>query len=73
MIAAEGDGGEHVFFIARNYNADRDLAIVGAVGGIEGAAARVEAYLTPKMAAERSFQRGGNLAMNAKTSSSRNG
>ena len=59
MIAAEGDGGEHVFFIARNCNANRDLAIVGAVGGIESAAASVEAYLTPKMAAERSFQRGG--------------
>jgi len=59
MVAAEGDRGEHVFFIARNYNADRNLAIIGAVGGVEGAAARVEADLSAKVAAESAFERGG--------------
>jgi hypothetical protein len=39
VVAAEGNGSEHVFLVAGNYDADWDLAIVGAVGGVEGAAA----------------------------------
>jgi hypothetical protein len=35
------------------------LAIVGPVGGVEGTAARVEADFSAKVAAERSFERGG--------------
>jgi hypothetical protein len=59
VVAAEGDSGENVFFVAGNYDADRDLAVVGAVGGIEGAAARVKADFSAKMTAESSFKRGG--------------
>ncbi len=39
VVAAQGNGGENVFFIAGNYDADRHLAIIGAVGCIEGATA----------------------------------
>jgi hypothetical protein len=39
VVAAEGNGGEDVFFVARNYDAYRDLAVIGTIGGIEGAAA----------------------------------
>jgi hypothetical protein len=59
MVAAEGERGENVFFIARNYDADRYLTIVGAVGCIKSAAARIEANLSAKVAAERAFKRGG--------------
>jgi hypothetical protein len=52
VVAAQGNGGENVFFVARNYNADRHLAIVGAIGCVEGAAARVEANLSTKVASE---------------------
>jgi hypothetical protein len=58
MVAAEGDGGENVFFVTGNYDADRDLAVVRAVGRVEGAAARVETDFSAKMAAKRSFKRG---------------
>ena len=56
MVAAEGDGGEHVFFVARNDYADRDLAIVGAVGRVERASAGVEADLSSEMAVEGGFE-----------------
>src|SRR5450759_4375259 len=59
MVAAEGNGGEHVFFVARNDDADRDLAVIGAVGCVERAAARVEANFSTKVAAESSFKRAG--------------
>jgi hypothetical protein len=39
MVAAEGDGGENVFCVAGNYDADRDLAVIGSVSGVNGAAA----------------------------------
>jgi hypothetical protein len=39
VVAAQGHGGEYVFFVAWNYDADRDLAVVGSIGGIEGATA----------------------------------
>jgi hypothetical protein len=58
VVAAEGNGGENVFFVAGNYDADRDLAVVGAVGGIEGAAAGVKANFSTKMTAESGFKRG---------------
>ena len=58
MVAAEGNGGENVFFVAGNYDADRDLAVVGAVGGIEGAAAGGKANFSTKMTAESGFMRG---------------
>jgi hypothetical protein len=58
VVAAEGNRGENVFFIARNDDADRNLAVIGAVGCVEGPAARVEADLSAKVAAESGFQRG---------------
>jgi len=59
VVATEGDGGQHVFFVARNYDANRDLSIIGPVSRVERAAARVEADLPAKMAAERGFKREG--------------
>src|SRR5580658_6922712 len=59
MVAAESNRGQYVFFVARNYDADRDLPIIGPVGGIESTTAGIEANLSPKMAAERSFKRDG--------------
>jgi len=59
VVAAQGNGGEHVFFVARNYDADRNLPVIGTVGGIDGAAARVEANLAAKVTAESGFKRGG--------------
>ena len=56
MVAAESDGSEHVFFIARDDYADWDLAIVRAIGGVEGAAAGVEADLSAEMPAEGGFE-----------------
>ncbi len=56
VFAAERDGGEHIFFIAREDDADRDLAVVGAVRRIEGAAAGVETDVSTKMAAEGGFE-----------------
>jgi hypothetical protein len=59
MVAAEGNGGKDVFFIAGNYDADRNLAVIGTVRSIEGAAARVEADFSTKMAAKGGFEHGG--------------
>jgi hypothetical protein len=58
VVAAQGNRGENVFFVAWNYDADRNLAVIGAVGCIESAAARVEADLSAKVAAESGFKRG---------------
>ena len=57
VLAADGDGGDYIVGIFGEDNADRDLAVVGTVGGVEGAAAVVEANLAAKMAAQRGFQR----------------
>ena len=59
MVAAEGNGGKNVFFVARNDDADRYLAVIGAVGCVESAAARVETDFSAKVATERAFKRGG--------------
>jgi len=59
VVAAEGNRGENVFFVARNDDADRNLAVIGAVGCVEGPAARVEADLSAKVAAESGCKRGG--------------
>ena len=56
MIAAEGNGGENVFFIARNDDANRNLTVIGAVGCIERAAARIEENFSAKVAAESGFK-----------------
>ena len=59
MVAAEGNSGDDVFFIARNYNSDRNLPVIGAVGCVKSAAARVETDFSAKVATERAFKRGG--------------
>src|SRR4029077_937924 len=56
VLAANGDGGNYVVGIFGEDNADGDLPIVGAVGGVEGTAAIVEAHLASEMAAQRGFQ-----------------
>ena len=56
MIAAEGDGSEHVFFVARDDYADWDLAVIGAVGRVERAGAGVEADFSAEMAVEGGFE-----------------
>ena len=43
VLARERDGGDDVIGVTGKNHADRDLAIVGAVGGVEGAAAGIEA------------------------------
>ena len=42
-IAAECDRGDHIVCIARQHYADRNLAVIRAVGGVECAAAAIEA------------------------------
>src|ERR1700683_3740881 len=56
MVATDGDGGADVFFVARNYYPDGDLAVVGAVGRVEGSGAFVETNFSAKMAAESGFK-----------------
>ena len=58
VVAAQGNGGKNVFLVARNYDSDGDLPVIGPVGGVESATARVKADLSTKVAAERSFERG---------------
>jgi hypothetical protein len=56
MVSAEGNRGENVFFVARNHDSDRNLAVIRAIGCIESAAARVEADFSAKVTAERGFK-----------------
>ena len=58
VFARQRDCGDDVIGVARKNHADRDLAIVGAVGGIEGAAAGIETDVAADMAAQGLFQRG---------------
>lgn len=58
MVAAEGNRGENVFFIAGDYDSDRNLAVIGAIGCVESATARIEADFSAKVAAESGFNRG---------------
>src|SRR5277367_3868923 len=57
MIATEGDRGEHIFFIAGNYDADGDLTVIRTVGCVESAASLVEADFAAKVAAQSGFER----------------
>ncbi len=52
VLAAEGDSGHDVVGVAREDDADWDLPVVGGVGGVQGAAAAVEADLAGHVAAE---------------------
>ena len=44
---------QDVFLAARQHDADRHLAVVGGIGGVEGAAAVVETHLAADLAAQR--------------------
>jgi len=58
MLSANRDRCGHIVVIAWNYDTDRDLAIVGAVSGVEGAAAVIETDLASDIAAESEFECG---------------
>src|SRR5439155_24979833 len=46
------DGGDDVGLVARDDDADGDVAVVGAVGGVEGFGGGVEAYFASDLRAE---------------------
>ena len=56
-VAAEGDGGDDVVFVAGNDDADGDVAVVGGVGRVESAGGGIEA----DFAADFFAQTGGEL------------
>jgi hypothetical protein len=58
MVSTDGYGGADVFVVAGDYYSDGNLAIVGAVGGVEGASAFVETDFSAKVAAEGGFKGG---------------
>ncbi len=51
-FAARGDCGENVILVARENDADRDLAVVGRVGRVEGATAGIETDFSTHPGAE---------------------
>jgi hypothetical protein len=59
MVATKCDRRADIFLIARNYNANGDLTIIRAVGGVESPASGVKADFSAEMAAERGFKGGG--------------
>jgi hypothetical protein len=59
VITANRDRRENVFSVAGDDDSDGDLTVVGAVGCIENAAARVETNFSAEMAAEGGLERGG--------------
>jgi hypothetical protein len=58
VVTAQGNGGQNIFFVAGNYDADRDLPVIGTIGGINGATARVKANFSAQVAAESGLKRG---------------
>ncbi len=63
-VATNGDGRENIVGIARKNNADRNLAVVGAVGRVERAAAVVEADV-PAHAGRRASASPGRRLLNS--------
>jgi hypothetical protein len=59
MFAAQSNRGQHVFFVARNYDTNRDLPVIGAVGSVESTATGVETDFSAEVAAERGLERTG--------------
>jgi hypothetical protein len=57
--AARRHGGDHVVGIAGHHQPDRYLAVIGGVGGVEGAAAGVEADFAAHGAPQLGFERPG--------------
>jgi len=58
MLSANRDRSDHIVVVAWNYDTDWNLAIVGAVSGVEGAAAVIETDLASDIAAESGFECG---------------
>jgi hypothetical protein len=56
MLAANGGRGDYIVCVFRKDNPDGYLAVVGSIGGVEGAAAVVETGFAAKMAAQCGFQ-----------------
>jgi hypothetical protein len=56
MFAAEGYRGLDIISVFWEDNADGDLAVVGAVGGVEGLCAVVEADIARDFSAEGSLK-----------------
>jgi hypothetical protein len=52
VFAAEGDGGDDIVNVARNYYTYGNLAVAGTVGGIKSAAAVIEADFPADMATQ---------------------
>ena len=50
---------DHIVGVARDDEADRNLAVVGAVGRVERAAAAIEPHLAANLALQRAFEIGG--------------
>ena len=57
MFTTERDGGDDVFQVARNYDADGDLAVVRGVHRVECATAGVEADFAVEVPAEGGVER----------------
>jgi hypothetical protein len=55
---ASGEGGDYVVIAAGENDPDGDLAVVGSVGGVQGAAAGIEADLSRYLGAKGEFQSG---------------
>ena len=58
-LPARRHGRDHVVGVARHDEADRHLAVVRAVGGVERAAAAVEADFAANLALQLPFEVGG--------------
>src|ERR1700691_5459689 len=58
-LAAEGNGGFDIIGVAGENNADGNLAVVGSVGGVEGAGAGVETNFAANLFTQRFGQGGG--------------
>ena len=54
--ATDGDGGDDIGFVAWNDDADGNVTVVGAVGGIEGLGGGVEAYFSADVGTKLVFE-----------------
>src|SRR6266550_613824 len=52
IFASKGNGGDYVVVVAGKDYADRNLAVVGSVSGVEGASAVIETDFAANVAAE---------------------
>jgi hypothetical protein len=52
VFAAGGDRGQDIVGVARDDDTDRNLAVVGGIGRVKGAAAGIESHLASNLAAQ---------------------